>query len=74
MKSIFQKWIKDLVESQLNQMLKKKLGYDIRFKVSEVNVSINGEKASIHLDMDADMDSAEFLKMGKEIALHKIKG
>lgn len=74
MKSIFKKWIKDLIESQLNQMLKKKLGYDIRFKVSEVNVSINGEKASIHLDMDADMDSAEFLKMGKEIALHKIKG
>lgn len=74
MKDIFKKWIKDLIESQLNQMLKKKLGYDVNFKVGEVNVSINDEKASIHLDMDAEMDSAEFLKMVKEIALRKIKG
>lgn len=63
-----------MVESQLNQAVKEKVGYDISFQVSEVNVSINQKKASIHLNVDAEMDSTDFLKMMEKIALRKIKG
>lgn len=54
----------------LSRFLKKKYGYNVKIRVNGANASSDDEKTRVHLDIDAQMDNAEFQKLLEKIGLY----
>ncbi len=57
------KFITGIVSKLLTKIIHKKLGYDIGFRINEMNVVIVNEKAQVHLNVDASIEKTELIKI-----------
>lgn len=67
---IVSKFTRDVISKLLKMMLHKKLGYNIDIQLNEVNATITEGKTHIHLDVDAELDKDELMKILKTIGLN----
>jgi hypothetical protein len=61
--NVISKFLTGVISKITNKVLKKKLGYEINIKLNEVRANIIDGKTHIHLDIDAEMDKEELMKM-----------
>lgn len=61
--NVISKFLTGVISKIMNKVLKKKLGYEINIKLNEVRANIIDGKTHIHLDIDAEMDKEELMKM-----------
>ncbi|MCI9004416.1 MAG: CTP synthase [Lachnospiraceae bacterium] len=64
---IVSKFTRNVISKILRMVLCKKTGYEIDIQLNDVQVTIVEGKTHIHLDMDAEIDKEELLKILKNI-------
>ena len=50
-------------------LIRKKFGYDVELKLNEVNATVIDGKTHVHLDVDAELEKDELMKILKNIGL-----
>lgn len=50
-------------------LIRKKFGYDVELKLNEANATVIDGKTRIHLDVDAELEKEELMKILKNIGL-----
>ncbi len=66
---ITSKFTTNMISRLVRRMLRKKLGYDIAIQLHEMNTRIIDGKAHIHLDVDAEIDKGELVKLLNAVGL-----
>lgn len=66
---IVSKFTKSVVSKLIKVMLHKKLGYNVDIQLNDVNATITDGKTHVHLDVDAELDKDELVKILKSIGL-----
>lgn len=66
---IVSKFTKGVISKLIKAILYKKLGYNVDIQLNEVNATITDGNTHIHLDVDAELDKDELLKILKDIGL-----
>lgn len=61
------KFMKGLIAKILKKVIYQKTGYNIDILLNEIAVQVINGKANIHLDVDAEIDEKEFLKITKVV-------
>lgn len=64
---IVSKFTRNVISKILKMVLCKKTGYEIDIQLNDVQATIVEGKTHIHLDMDAEIDKEELLKILKNI-------
>lgn len=59
----------NVVSKLLTWGLRKKLGYNVKLILNEVNATVIDGKTHVHLDIDADLEKDELTKILKSIGL-----
>jgi 2-hydroxy-3-keto-5-methylthiopentenyl-1-phosphate phosphatase len=67
---IVSKFTRNMISKILKVMLKKKSGYNVDIQINDVNVTINEGKTHVHLDVDAELDKDELMKLIKNFGLN----
>lgn len=67
---IVSKFIRSVISKLLKMTLHKKLGYNIDIQLNEVNVTVTDGKTHVHLDVDAELDKDELMKILEIIGLN----
>lgn len=67
---IVSKFTRSVISKLIKTVLHKKLGYNIDIQLNEVNTTITEGKTHVHLDVDAELDKDELLKILKNIGLN----
>lgn len=55
--------MRSILAKIVTKTVAKKLGYDIDILINEIQVETTGGKISLHLNVDAEMDNNEFIKI-----------
>lgn len=63
------KWMKGIVTKLISKIILKKFGYNVDIQLNEIGVEVINGKAHIHLDVDAEVDNGELMKIVKSIGL-----
>lgn len=63
------KWMKGIVTKLISKLIYKKCGYHVDIQLNEIGIEVISGKAYIHLDVDAEVDNAELMKIVKSIGL-----
>lgn len=63
------KFMKKIVANLISKTLTKKLGYNIDILVDEIEVKNEDGKIKIHMNVDAEVDNGEFIRILKSIGL-----
>ena len=63
------KCMTSLLSKVISKALSKKLGYKIDIHINGFEATINGDKANVHVNADAEVNSDEFTKIIKNIGL-----
>lgn len=66
---IVSKFTRNVISKLVKMMLHKKLGYNIGILLNEMNVTITDGKAHVHLNVDAELEKDELVKILKNIGL-----
>ncbi len=66
---IVSKFTRGIISKVVRKTLKKKTGYDVGVQVNELNVAITDGRAHIHLNVDAELNKEELMKILKNIGL-----
>lgn len=66
---IVTKFMRNAISKIVERTVHKKLGFDAKIRLNDITVTNDDEKAHVHLDIDADLDHAELLKILKNIGL-----
>lgn len=66
---IVSKFTRSVISKLLKMTLHKKLGYNIDIQLNEVNATVTDGKTHVHLDVDAELDKDELIKILKTIGL-----
>ena len=61
------KFMRGLIAKILKKVIHQKTGYSIDILLNEIAVQVINGKANIHLDVDAEIDEKEFLKITKVV-------
>lgn len=67
---IVSKFTMNVISKLVKMVLRKKLGYDVDIQLNEIKTTITDGKTHIHLDVDAELDKEELLKILKNIGLN----
>lgn len=67
---IVSKFTRAVLSKLARMMLRKKLGYDIDIQLNEMNVTIVDGKAHVYLNVDAELDKDELMKILKTTGLY----
>lgn len=67
---IVSKFTRNVISKLLKMTLHKKLGYNIDIQLNEVNATVADGKTHVHLDVDAEFDKDELMKILKIIGLN----
>lgn len=67
---IVSKFTTNVISKLVKMVLRKKLGYDIDIQLNEIKTTITDGKTHVHLDVDAELDKEELLKILKNIGLN----
>ena len=63
------KFITSIISKLASALINKKFGYDIKLNLNEVNATIADGKTHVQLDIDADLEKDELVKILKNIGL-----
>ena len=61
---------RNLISKLVRTIVFKKTGYNIAILINEMKTTIDNGKTHIHLDLDAEIDKEELLKILKAIGLN----
>lgn len=67
---IVSKFTRSVISKLIKAMLHKKLGYNVDIRLNEVNATVTDGKTHVHLDVDAELDKDELMKILKTIGLN----
>lgn len=67
---IVSKFTTNVISKLVKMVLRKKLGYDIDIQLNEIKTTITDGKTHVHLDVDAELDKEELLKILKNVGLN----
>lgn len=59
------KFARNVISKLLRRVLRKKLGYDIDIQMNELHATITDGKAHLRMDVDAELDKEELIKILK---------
>lgn len=68
--NIVSKFTTNIISKLAEMALRKKLGYNIGIQLNEVKTTIVDGKTHVHLDLDAELDKDEILKILKSVGLN----
>lgn len=63
------KFTTNIISKLINMVIRKKFGYNVGLKLNTVDATIVDGKAHVHLDVDAELEKDELLKILKNIGL-----
>lgn len=63
------KFTTNIISKLIAMVIRKKFGYEVELKLNEVNATVIDEKTHVHLDVDAELDKEELIKILKSIGL-----
>lgn len=63
------KFTTSIISKLVAMVIRKKLGYDVGLKLNEVNATVINGKTHVHLDIDAELEKDELMKILKSIGL-----
>ena len=66
---IWSKFTTSIISKLISVVIQKKFGYDIKLNLNEVDATIVDGKTHVHLDVDADLEKEELMKILKSIGL-----
>ncbi len=66
---IVSKFTTNMISKLVKMVLRKKLGYNIDIQVNEIKTTITDGKTHVHLDVDAELEKEELVKILKKIGL-----
>ena len=66
---IVSKFTTNMISKLVKMVLRKKLGYDIDIQLNEIKTTITDGKTHVHLDVDAELEKEELIKILKKIGL-----
>lgn len=55
--------VKDIISKLISKVLKKKVGHNIDIKINEADAVTKHGKVRLHLDVNIEMDIADFKKI-----------
>lgn len=61
---------RNIVSKLIRGLIKKKTGYNIDIRLSDFNTTIIDGKTHVHLDVDAELEKGELIKILKSIGLN----
>lgn len=63
------KFTTNIISKLIAMVIRKKFGYEVELKLNEVNATVIEGKTHVHLDVDAELDKEELIKILKSIGL-----
>jgi hypothetical protein len=66
---IVSNFTRGIVSKILKKVIKKKTGYNMDIQLNSITTTISDGKTHVHLDMDAELDKEELMKILKSIGL-----
>lgn len=67
---IVSKFTTNMISKLVKMVLRKKLGYNVDIQLNEIKTTINDGKTHVHLDVDAELEKEELMKILKNIGLN----
>lgn len=67
---IVSKFTKGIISKALKMAVHKKTGYNVDIQLNEITTTINDGKTHLHLDVDAELEKDELIKILKSIGLN----
>lgn len=61
---------KGLISKLLRTVLRKKTGCDVNLQLNDFNITISDGKTRVHLDLDAELEKDEIIKLLKNVGLN----
>lgn len=59
-----------IVSKILRKVIRKKTGYEIDIQLNDVTTTIQNGKTHLHVDIDAELDKDELIKILKNVGLN----
>lgn len=53
----------NMISKLVKMVLRKKLGYNVDIQLNEIKTTITDGKTHVHLDVDAELEKEELMKM-----------
>lgn len=63
------KFTTNMISKLVKMVLRKKLGYNIDIQLNEIRTTITDGKTHVHLDLDAELEKEELVKILKNIGV-----
>ena len=63
------KFTTGIISKLVSTVIRKKFGYEVELKLNEVNATVINGKTHVHLDVDAELDKEELMKILTSIGL-----
>lgn len=63
------KFMKGIVTKIVRKAIVKKFGYEVDIQINNISVETIDGKVSLHVDVDADVDKEDFVKIIKDVGL-----
>lgn len=63
------RFMRNIVTNLLTKLIFKKFGYNIEIQLNEIEVDRKEGKMHLHVDVDAEVDNDEFVRIIKSIGL-----
>ena len=67
---IVSKFTRGIISKAVKMVVHKKTGYDVDIQLNEVTTTITDGKTHLHLDVDANLEREELIKILKSIGLN----
>ena len=67
---IVSKFTRVIISKALKMVVRKKFGYNVDIQVNEITTTINDGKTHLHVDVDAELERDELIKILKSIGLN----
>lgn len=67
---IVSKFTRGIISKAVKMVVHKKTGYDVDIQLNEVTTTITDGKTHLHLDIDANLEREELIKILKSIGLN----
>lgn len=67
---IVSKFTRGIISKALKMVVRKKSGYNVDIQVNEITTTINDGKTHLHVDVDAELEKDELIKILKSIGLN----
>ena len=67
---IVSKFTRGIISKALKRVVYKKTGYNVDIQLNEITTTINDGKTHLHLDVDAELEKDELIRILKSIGLN----